>query len=67
MWVDAEASETAIFRREFVAAARSIVRHRHPVYDRTTVMDDVYRLGMETQVADRELFASRRPMFTPAR
>lgn len=63
MWIDAEATHTAISRDEFIAATRSIVKHMHPIYNRHVQMDDVYRIGMETQVADRELYTQRKHLW----
>lgn len=68
-WVDNELVELAMSRGEWAFASRSVVRHRHPIFDRSVPMDDTYRRGSETARSDALLFRQRRQLWTrdPAR
>lgn len=63
--VDVEATETAQARGEFAFAARAIVRHMHPIFDRTVQMDDTYTKGMARGQQDLALLRERRPLWNP--
>ena len=63
--VDVEATETAQARGEFSFAARSIVRHLHPVFNRQVKMDDTYKKGMARGQQDIALLRERRPLWNP--
>lgn len=62
-WVDSEMVATAKARGCWAFADRSIVKHHHPLYDRTVQMDDTYRRGSNITraeaVAERRLFEER--------
>jgi glycosyltransferase involved in cell wall biosynthesis len=62
-YVDSEATDTAMFRGCFAAAAESKVEHRHPIWG-TADDDETYRHGQSTGRADLALYAQRRRLWT---
>lgn len=62
--VDNEATATAKCREEFVAAPRSVVRHMHPIFDRSVSGDETYRVGQAHGREDRALYLERSRLFT---
>lgn len=60
---DCEASETAMWRGEFVAATNAVVIHRHFMWRGGQPMDDTYRKGQAHGREDRALLNARRPLW----
>lgn len=66
-WCDNELVEVARARGQWAFAARSVVRHRHPIFDRTVAVDDTYRRGDSTAREDGLLFRRRRALWAARR
>lgn len=68
-WVDNELIETAVARRAYAAARKSLVEHLHPIWpDRRTGKrkaedDSTYRRGQKRYREDNLLFRERRPLW----
>ena len=62
-YVDNEATGTAMHRGCWSFAGESIVRHLHPIFDRTVKQDETYRIGQEHTDEDRRLSRQREPMW----
>jgi hypothetical protein len=61
--VDNEATETAMHRGCWSFAEESIVRHRHPIFDRTVRTDETYQRGSAHADDDWKLLKTRRPLW----
>jgi hypothetical protein len=61
--VDNEATETAMHRGCWSFAEESIVRHRHPIFDRTVRTDETYQHGSAHADDDWKLLKTRRPLW----
>lgn len=64
--VDVEATETALYRDEFVFAQMSIVEHHHPIYPKKGVrvpMDSTYEKAMADGKEDLVLLHTRRHLW----
>ncbi len=58
-YIDNEAVKAATDRREWAFAARSLVRHHHPMYDKTVAMDTTYKKALGDASEDAALYRSR--------
>jgi len=58
-YIDNEAVKAAMDRREWVFSARSLVRHHHPMYDKTVAMDTTYKKALGDASEDAALYRSR--------
>ena len=58
-WIDTEAVKAAMDRREWAFARRSVVKHHHPMYDRSVSMDDTYRRALGDARSDQALYRAR--------
>lgn len=65
-WCDNELVDLARARGEWAFAARSVVRHRHPIFDRSVTLDDTYLRGQASARADAALFRARRQLWAAA-
>lgn len=63
MWVENELVELAKRRGRWAFASGSVVRHRHPIFDRTVKRDATYRRGEVTARKDAALFRERRRLW----
>lgn len=61
--VDVEFCETAMHRGQFAFAKDSIVRHLHPLWDRSVKRDATYSKGIRFAHQDRILLNKRRPLW----
>lgn len=59
LWTDSELVELAKLRGCFTFCADAVVKHSHPIFDRSVEMDDTYRRGSEHARSDREIFHAR--------
>jgi hypothetical protein len=62
-YVDNEATGTAMHRNCWSFAEESIVRHKHPIFDRSVKQDDTYRHGQLHTDEDRKLSRQRQPLW----
>jgi hypothetical protein len=58
-WVDTELCKAAMERGEWAFAHASVVRHLHPMYYRSTPMDDTYTKALEGASHDQALYRNR--------
>lgn len=66
-FVDPELIETAMHRGKWAFAHGSIVRHHHPIFDKTVSMDETYKRGLSTSKEDQALFLQRRHLWCGGR
>lgn len=58
-YVDNELYGLAVSRGQWAFAVKSVVRHRHPIFDRSVKRDTTYELGDSTRHQDFKLFRLR--------
>lgn len=58
-WVDTELCKAAMDRGEWAFAQQAVVRHLHPIYNRSTAMDDTYTKALGGAVHDQQLYKNR--------
>lgn len=63
-WCDNELVELAKARGQWAFAARAVVRHRHPIFDRTVPRDATYERGDLSAREDAALFRQRRRLWS---
>jgi hypothetical protein len=59
-YVDTELVEAAKARGEWAFSRLSVVRHLHPMYDKSQEMDDTYRKALAEAKHDQALYRERR-------
>lgn len=62
-WTDNEFVETAILRRQWAFARRSVVEHMHPHWNKAD-MDETYEKATRATTEDQRLFMQRRALVT---
>ncbi len=61
--VDVEFCETAMSRGVWAFAHRSVIEHRHPLWDRRIKRDQTYQKGIRGSLRDRQLLYQRRRLW----